>query len=299
MKFASLLFLVIGGKIYDGTLLWRKSVFFFADSRCLLLVEYTPAKMPPRVNVWLTEMALFDDPSVPTSSIVLPNQKGGDTYIFDFSDDAERFDTWRQDGYLWKQDGKIPFFHDGYQCYKIYFKLKIGYGQYTKRFSKSAFINAKYPAKVLLMYVGDVSLVVPVPHKNAKTPAKLSTGFVTTSRALLRKAKRAVAVGDKYCHETFAALDRDARQETQDPDRLAFEGPRDIKQIRNVKAQVVKEKKVSSDGIYTAYQIGYLEGNFITNMILLPSLIILMCNKGNTTSKRLSYFLCFAKQSAF
>ncbi len=251
-----------------------------ADSYWYLCVERTPIEMPPRVN-FLQDVALFEDQNVPISNIVKPNQKGGDTYIYDFSENSDHYDKWRTDGYRWKQDGKIPFFHNGYQCYKMYFKLKIGHGAYTKLFSKSAFTHAKYPDKVLISYVGDVSVVVPVPHKNAKTPAKLSTGFVTTSRPLLRKAKKAVAVGDKYCHETYAALDRDARQETQDPDRLAYEGPRDIKQIRNVKAQVKKEKMISSDGIYTAYQIGHLEGNFITDMILLPSLIILMCNKGN------------------
>lgn len=97
----------------------------------------------------------------------------------------------------------------------------------------------------------------------------------------MENIKSAVDAG-KLPSEAFSELEREAQKVSKDPLTHALNAPRDVKQMRNAKQRVKEKKELPADSLYTAYQLGHVETDFITDFILLPSLIILLLNKGNS-----------------
>jgi hypothetical protein len=231
------------------------------------------------------DLAPFMDPSFLTLKSVPPKPKGGFSYIFEWDESAvpKQRERWRTEGYRWRQTGKVEFDCDGYKGTKWYFKTALEKGRYCDSFTKCAYQSEKYPLKVLVVYEGDETSVVEFSHGNAKRPVKKSQPFVPTNRVVIENMKKSVDK-DKYPHETFTALDREALAESLNPITHSFNGPRDVKQVRNAVQREKSLKALPSDALYLIYQLGVLETDFISDLVLLPTLVILMFNKGKTHS---------------
>lgn len=225
------------------------------------------------------EMGHFENPDVPVlvdTTPVLP--AAGYKYIFEWNDKSKKND-WRKEGYRFQQNGKTPFLSEALKCFKFHFKLQIEKKKFTTAFQRHAFISPKYPNRVLVFYTGDEKCAVDFPHGNAKRPAKISQPFIPAKPSLIEKMKGAVDQG-KFPHELFSHLERESRKESQDPNWNAINAPRDMEQIRNAFKRAKVEKMLPQDSLYMAYQIGYLETDFMTDLSLLPCTTILMHNKG-------------------
>lgn len=96
----------------------------------------------PRPKKYDLEMRAFEENSgVKISKEVIVRPKAGEIYLYESPNEIPGKERWRADGHRWKQDGKKPFTWKGVEnCYRIYFKLKIGPDEFTTAFCKKVYI---------------------------------------------------------------------------------------------------------------------------------------------------------------
>ena len=113
-----------------------------------------------------------------------------------FSMTIEITEDWRADGYNWRQNGGGIFKLDGVKGRKIYFKLVTGKNPETKLpvtssyFTKRVYLHPKHPQRVLIHYIGDESVAVPLVHGNSKRKKQLEKPFVRTLPSILHAIPR-------------------------------------------------------------------------------------------------------------
>ncbi|KZS19453.1 Uncharacterized protein APZ42_014107, partial [Daphnia magna] len=224
-------------------------------------------------NPFSDVMDLFETESVPVLSEVPLRSKPGFCYIYQWQE-SEKKEDWRRDDYRWKQDGTCNFVHDGVERgKKLYFKLQIGFKEWSKQFKKSAYTHPTYDKKVLVLYEGDVSVVNDFCHGNATSRAKTEKVFHSDRPSLLKELKLTEGIGHpvKFYSDFVNKAPRSLT-------RQVIDAPRDLKQARNAQQVVRDNKRLSRDPICYLTEL-YYETDFISDLLLFPTLICLCYHK--------------------
>lgn len=220
------------------------------------------------------EVNMFEAESgIPVFSEVQIRPKPGYKYIYEWNQEINK-ENWRSDGYRWKQNGKVHFSCGDLQCYKIYFKLRVSPVAYSTAFAKTVVSNPKYPNRLLICYDGDDSVVVDFPHGNSKHPTKIGRPFHRTKPSLLRALK---SVKGKAPLEAFTDF---AQVTPIGSDRSIVDSPRDLKQVRNAKANARQEERLWKEAIHTLSEL-HNETDFVSDVQIIPQFTIICFKKSN------------------
>lgn len=87
------------------------------------------------------------------------------------------------DGWHWRQQGSSLIQNDeGVTCKKYFFYTIVeneeGKRVLSHAFKRIVYHNPDFPLRFLIIYVGDCSIQVALPHGNAKSQEKRATDFV-------------------------------------------------------------------------------------------------------------------------
>lgn len=193
--------------------------------------------------------------------------------------DSKFKNDWRADGYNWRQDaGKKKFLYHGEECYKYYFKLRIGPGEdqdaFTKDFHKIAYENPRFPNEILICYDGDASAINPkYSHGNAKHRNKVEKPYFRTVPSVIIEAKERRDEPPSSVHtDLVRTAPSNVKQQT-------VEASRDMEQIRNAQKAARRTERLTQDAQYNAYELG-IEADFLDGFQLAPDVILVSVHKG-------------------
>ena len=222
------------------------------------------------------DIKLFESASVEVSNVIKWKPPAGTSYIFEFGD-LKKASDWRSDGWHFRQNGKKDYDCDSNGSgSKWYFHLRIRNGDetdaFTTEFKKEALTNSNYPNKVLLKYIGDEKVAVPVVHGGNKKPGK-------TDRPMVRKAQSVVEEMKERCRENPNELYDELINRHTVLDQQKLNCPRDRKQITNCQEAGRRAQEISRDFIHHIVEL-YYETQFVRDFLLLPSFVISCILKG-------------------
>ena len=186
--------------------------------------------------------------------------------------------TWRDwvaDGYRWKANGTVSFSHGGETCKNFYYKLLVEEEEkgvkkkkYTTEFSRRVVTFESDPSRALIYYLGNDSVVVDLPHGNAKHSAKTSKVFYRTDPNLQAKMKESVGKAPVL---VYSEMLESAPQQIE---RHVVDAPRDVQQIRNMQQLEKVSKCISRDSNYNLHVL-HKELKFIHVAITIPDLTLI------------------------
>ncbi|KAK4028768.1 hypothetical protein OUZ56_021787 [Daphnia magna] len=139
--------------------------------------------------------------------------------------------------------------------------------------TKSAYTHPTYDKKVLVLYEGDVSVVNDFCHGNATSREKTEKVFHSDRPSLLKELKLTEGIGHpvKFYSDFVNKAPRSLT-------RQVIDAPRDLKQARNAQQVVRDNKRLSRDPICYLTEL-YYETDFISDLLLFPTLICLCYHK--------------------
>jgi hypothetical protein len=125
------------------------------------------------VNCVEEALKILNDETMSTQDKLPFRPKGGEVYLFQ-SQTLKQSNDWRADGHRWHNQGTTKLPRSRPHLAKSYFYLKTSDGT-QPLFKRDVFkkLNDIDNARVLIHYIGNEELSIPIPHGNAATQTKL------------------------------------------------------------------------------------------------------------------------------
>lgn len=163
--------------------------------------------------------------------------------MFDDGGDRSRRDDWRADGYTWRNYGKREYNSSGKRIERSFFKI-CNKGEVSGKFQKHAFrfLDSEYNGRTVLVYFGDSTAYVGLPHGNRKRnfrQRKRTKPSVITDIKNFNTNEKPKQVHDKLLSE-----------KSPQSKLNGVSVPRNEKQIKNIQAKNRRDKKLSHDALY-------------------------------------------------
>ena len=167
---------------------------------------------------------------------VLPQP--GYVYIFDIS--KTKKSVYACDMYQWRNKNKHPMG----KITKTYFYSRTGGNNYSADFTRSEYVHADKPDRLLVHYQGDCSNVVSLPHGNAKNKTRI---FVRNSpvvrQAIEENQENLTRLPPAHQYRFLATLPSDGASE-------AVSHPRNRTQISNMVQKDRRDSAISECAWY-------------------------------------------------
>ena len=141
----------------------------------------------------------------------------------------------------------------------------------SSAFKREAYHHPDYPLRILVRYIGDSSVQVPLPHGNSKRREKLASDFVMT-----RKSKRDEMKGRQGgAADIYKELIGEA---PEDSNLAVVTAPRDREQVRNFQKAVRRKSSMNRQSTNLDYSSSEQveEVKFVKNIVSYPDFIIVM-----------------------
>lgn len=189
--------------------------------------------------------------------------KGGEMYLYRCKKDKD-FD-YRRDQYTGLRSRGSNKGNEKTNLHRWYYKLLDAEKQVIKGFHRDEVCLRKSLAKedkvIAVMYFGDHRIWQPRPHLNSKS-GKIFTANTEQAR---NDIKTKLNVTCKKAQASYEDLGKDIASRPDYPAREAVCGPRDRKQVENVKYKLDKERRLFRDEFFSAFEMARCQriGNFM------------------------------------
>lgn len=198
-------------------------------------------------------------------------------------------ESYKGDGYRFRQNGGPRRYTIGeIQWKKFYFQIKTGYGEkdVSSEFTKHVLFRVDQPHQVLILYHGDPSVAKDLPHGNARTKLKTGTCFLLTNRDVKEDLTKDLESG-KIPVQAYNANLAKARKNGVSPTPPDY--ARDLKQVQNRAAKLKELLNPKQDDIYSLYEMGSNDTNFIRRMLLRPFFLTISYCEGKKCNRKLKF----------
>ena len=211
----------------------------------------------------LESVDINSDDFVGKISLAPPQKpKGGEVFIV-FTGLGEEKNDWRCDGYRWVSSGNHKMPAGKPYVRKMYFKICSSEAGGSNEFEKFAYILLEKPEYCLIHYFGDESTYRPLPHGNSKP----GTGnYVRTCPSVLKNMRKRVET------ESSGNVYKKMVTEIKTGVHQGVLNPRNLKQVQNVKCNVINERRYSKDDLYNLLQLAYHLPDTIWKIDLYPDM---------------------------
>jgi len=136
-------------------------------------------------------------------------------------------DDWRADGYRWRQGGSNKVLVGAVTVHKRYFQIYDGPRTWSAAFTRAVYARCDRPNLVLIVYAGDETKAVDVPHGNAKSDRAKSRAYVRTQPHVLHDIRHQASTSSAPPGARAVYRDMVLAQ----PNGVEQELPRDMEQV--------------------------------------------------------------------
>ena len=129
-----------------------------------------------------------------------------------------------------------------------------------------AYFHTDHPNAVLIRYVGDSTLAVQFPHRNAKSTQR---NYTRTQPSILRNIGSVSGSARQVYQQQVLAGPPNVY------DQLASV-PRNLEQVRNVRKMIRNRNCLTHDGLYNLHKWAFDNDDFVRHITTYPNLIVVM-----------------------
>lgn len=193
-------------------------------------------------------------------------------------------DDWKCDQYRWVNQGVTKLPRKDPKIKKLYFHADTPKGP-SKDFQKHAYQLLSDKTLTVIHYLGDESASVDFCHRNAtKHPHQ---AFKRTCPSQLKKF-------EELCRTDKANVvyKREVASLNCNPEHVAVQAPRNMKQLRNVRFQQMSQLRISRDALYNLHEIAYDVPGFTQRITTFPDLVC-VCGLQVSMYLLLALYACF------
>ena len=175
-------------------------------------------------------------------------------------------DDWRCDQHKWVNQGVKLLPKAEPQVRKSYFQINLPSGL-SKEFTKHAYnlLPSHQCYLTLIHYLGNEKIAGPFAHGNSK--ADPGRNFIRTCPSVLNKLK------EECVTTTPMKAYRNEITKILIHSHLSVKQPRDIKQIKNIRSQILENKRLPHDGLYNLHELAIDITEFIHFIQTHPDLV--------------------------
>ena len=174
-------------------------------------------------------------------------------------------DDWRCDQYRWVNQGVTKLPRKDPKIRKLYFDSDTPNGP-SKDFQRHAYQLLSDKTLTVIHYLGDESASVDFCHRSATK--HLDQAFKRTCPSQLKMFEQ-LCTSDK----ANIVYKREVASLNCNPEHVAVQAPRNMKQLRNLRFQQMNQLRISRDALYNLHEIAYDVPGFTRKITTFPDLV--------------------------
>ena len=174
-------------------------------------------------------------------------------------------DDWRVDKYRWINQGVTRLPRKNPSLKKHYFAADTPQGA-SKNFQRHAYQLLSDKSITLIHYVGDEKVAVDFCHRSTRQHS--NQAFTRTLPSSMRKYEE-LCKSDKanvVYKRAVASMDCN-------PEHVAVQTPRNMKQLRNLRFKHLHQTRISRDALYNIHELAYDTPGFVWKITTFPDLV--------------------------